>query len=434
MRRESKSRLPARHRRLPLRFEALENRVQPNDMLGLGAPLLASWGVLDFAAPVEPAEIVREVELGDNGLLVEAGSADAQPFEFHAEARPEQLDAGAPVAATGAEQVFGAVNAQTFGDDLAGDLARNSRLEGLRQRILSTLRTLDVRGAAGALGIPAPGAQALGRGGPRAARTGGGLVDQLQASLLVALNRLSQKAGTEQGGPETQGAFVRLFEGATSIAVNTYGAAGYNSPGCAGIGNPGQDGFRVAGAGNLCEHQDYFSAGGPVRLIGPMNCTVDIPIQTAGDNVGISAVTCSGTTVLFIQYVDGATQQWFTIPIVYSQQPVCYYAYSDYDITAFANNGGSYQAPQFVVRNNDTQPNIHFTYSGVGLQSHWEQDEFDDLKAKIMGFQSCMNLANASPIHNGDWTGAFQFNLPANPNEGSLAIYIHGRDDSTPFP
>ena len=74
------------------------------------------------------------------------------------------------------------------------------------------------------------------------------------------------------------------------------------------------------------------------------------------------------------------------------------------------------------------------TFGGFGLQSRWEQDEFDDLRLKIEGFTNCGNLANGVALHTGDWTGALQFSLPANPNEGSITIYARGRDDNTPFP
>lgn len=224
-------------------------------------------------------------------------------------------------------------------------------------------------------------------------------------------------------------AIATLTGGDASVAIDDFGRAGQTSPGCGGIGA----GFQVGEPGTsvLCEHTDFFSAGGAVTKISPAGCTVTSALLADAPGHATSAVTCGACTFSFDQTVDDGGV-WTTVVTIDGCDVGCYYAYTDFDVHGFANNRGSYHADEgrFVVQNQTAVPEVHY-YFGDGsgaAPDHWAQGEFPTVRTFLEGATSCQDLPDAPPIYVGDWTSAIQY------NGATTVTYAHGRDDASEIP
>ena len=131
----------ARTRRRPVRpggsgfrprLETLQDRLQPNDLLGLGASLLDGWSPMDFGKSPETPQLVHPVDSSASRPPAEIDEREARPFEFQTHAQIEQprLQAIA-VSDKVMDQVFAAANAENtaFEDNPSTQLSLNARLQ-----------------------------------------------------------------------------------------------------------------------------------------------------------------------------------------------------------------------------------------------------------------------------------------------------------------
>ena len=110
------------------RLEKLQDRLQPNDLLGLGASLLDGWSPMDFGKSPETPQLVHPVDSSASRPPAEIDEREARPFEFQAQARIEQPRLqGIAVSDKVMDQVFAAANAQNtaFEDGLGPQRYQN---------------------------------------------------------------------------------------------------------------------------------------------------------------------------------------------------------------------------------------------------------------------------------------------------------------------
>ncbi len=389
----------------------LEDRLQPNDMFGLGLSLLtgASPTGLSDEQPAllstQPAQqavaVVTEVApevtselpgLGQTSQVVQAPAFDAGIID----------------------NVFGAVNAQPTEFTLDNPTLQQG-----------TQAPVDVAVAqaqyAGGVEVVAFGAGTRGNGGQTSTPTplqGPQVNESLVQAIITGLNK-------EQHPTRS---FATITESGTSVNVNEFGFA--NS-------------FSAGGGTNQLFNSGYFmsTTGGAPLEISAANCTtvVDIFLINPPPNPRYdSLVQCGNTYVYFIQQVYGEFNLWLTAGFVFG--PVsCVYAYNDYDVVDFPNDNGSYQnlgggLTQMVVRHLATTPKYIFADLSDPAPVHWAQVEYPGLITQITGFSGCGNLGDGPLLFGpGDWTGAFQYNYPPG-TDFAVFINFHYRNDANPFP
>lgn len=261
----------------------------------------------------------------------------------------------------------------------------------------------------------------------------------------------NHKSVEPDGAEGIVGPVATIFELDTSVSVDSFGRAGSRRA----IGS----GLKITAKENvLYEHQDYISVGGAVMPISPETCQIVdeiTPVPGLADH-GNSSVQCGPCRINFHHATEGVSLNgWFTLITIIGCQPSCYYAYTDYDVHGFMNNGAAWHPGegvepdalgQFVVRNNLIDPNVHYLYSALPTiasidpttqATHFMQGEYPTVREFIGSSTSCRNLPDAPVMFpNGDWSSALQYEFTRIGTEDNPLIvrYAHRRDDAVPFP
>ncbi|MBI1748646.1 MAG: hypothetical protein HYR55_18975 [Acidobacteria bacterium] len=261
------------------------------------------------------------------------------------------------------------------------------------------------------------------------------VIGLIQCMAIIAYSQNPRSTSPDR---LTEDSFVTLTDGEVTVSINSYGQAGRTLD-CDGFG----DGFKVGTETSvLCQHMDFLFYEGSVKPITEVDCQVINPIFRDAPSHATSAVNCGGCIVGFDQTVSGAEGRWTTQVTISGCAAQCYYTYTDYDVLTTRNNDGSWQLDQggflgqYVVRNNSTNPDVHFLFTDASGAAHWFQAEYSLVRDTLAGFVSCADLDDTRPLlQNADWTAAFQYNLGSRLPEGGITIsYSHGRNDAVPYP